>query len=258
MASKQVCFSCCTHFWRILFMIVNTVFALIGLGLTGLGIYLLASGNDLQFITGNQYANGGALILIAGLITFIIALVGLIGAAGMWSCVIAFYIVFMTLVVILEIVAGVLGFVYQMELGEIVAVRVTSAFDTFNAEDNDVTALVNFMQGEFQCCGYDSYEDWLDTPYLNNTQLFPDSCNCTNASTVDCISVPEVPNQMIYDRNCSAGVRSFLEENLIVIGAVGITFGVLELFGLGISIALCACFCYIKKHEDDYNFNKAV
>ncbi len=215
----------------------------------------------------------------------------------------------MTLVVILEIVAGVLGFVYQMELvshcshcsilqchdgvlvvqGEIVAVRVTSAFDTFNAEDNDVTALVNFMQGEvntlyrmanhfamhstspftrpaytmgfcvlmavasrwsitciygyvlginnnvlvfvqFQCCGYDSYEDWLDTPYLNNTQLFPDSCNCTNASTVDCISVPEVPNQMIYDRNCSAGVRSFLEENLIVIGAVGITFGVLEVY----------------------------
>ena len=73
--------------------------------------------------------------------------------------------------IILEIVAGALGFVYQMELvghcvlqyaiysvlnvhsiiivqGDFVAVRVTSAFDQYNAEDNDVTTVVDFMQGE--------------------------------------------------------------------------------------------------------------
>ena len=75
-------YNMCTH--------THTHTQLIGIALLGLGIYLLASGNDLQFITGNQYANGGALILIAGIITVIIAVVGLIGAAGMWPCVIVF------------------------------------------------------------------------------------------------------------------------------------------------------------------------
>ncbi len=70
--------------------------------------------------------------------------------------------------IILEIVAGALGFVYQMEVvghsvcykqcpecalyyycqGDFVAVRATSAFDEYTGEDNDVTTLVDFMQGE--------------------------------------------------------------------------------------------------------------
>ncbi len=69
---------------------IHAYLQFIGLGLLALGIYLLASGNGLQFITGNQYINGGALILIAGLITVFISVVGLIGAAGMWPCLIVF------------------------------------------------------------------------------------------------------------------------------------------------------------------------
>lgn len=57
----------------------------IGLGLIGLSIYLLATQNDLSFITGSNIASGGALILIAGLITAIISLIGILGALGKWS-----------------------------------------------------------------------------------------------------------------------------------------------------------------------------
>lgn len=84
------------------------------------------------------------------------------------------------------------------------------------------------MVVQFDCCGYDSYEDWLGTDYLNSTQLFPDSCNCTNTSAVECTTVTEVPQQMIYNQNCSVGVSAFLQENLLTIGAVGITFGVIQ------------------------------
>lgn len=43
-----------------------------------------------------------------------------------------------------------------------------------------------------------------------------------------CTVANEVPHQMIYDRNCSFAVRTFLIENLAVIGGVGIAFGVIE------------------------------
>ncbi len=57
---------------------------MIGLALVGLAIYLLATSNDLSFFTGNQIASGGALILIAGIITAIISFIGILGAIGMW------------------------------------------------------------------------------------------------------------------------------------------------------------------------------
>ena len=57
---------------------------LIGLGLFIFGIYLLASQNNLAFLTGTEFASGGVLILIAGFISFVIALIGVLAAAGMW------------------------------------------------------------------------------------------------------------------------------------------------------------------------------
>ncbi len=57
---------------------------IIGLCLVGLSIYLLASQNDLAFLTGNRIASGGVLILIAGIITAVISLIGVVGAIGMW------------------------------------------------------------------------------------------------------------------------------------------------------------------------------
>ena len=56
----------------------------IGLALVGLAIYLLASQNDLKFLTGSEIGSGAVLILIAGLITAAIAFVGVLGAIGMW------------------------------------------------------------------------------------------------------------------------------------------------------------------------------
>lgn len=58
---------------------------LIGLGVFATGIYLLASQNNLDFLTGSEYASGGVLILIAGFITVAISLIGVFAAAGMWS-----------------------------------------------------------------------------------------------------------------------------------------------------------------------------
>ena len=57
---------------------------MIGLALVGLAIYLLASQNDLRFLTGSNIASGAVLILIAGLITSVISFIGVLGAVGMW------------------------------------------------------------------------------------------------------------------------------------------------------------------------------
>jgi len=128
---------------------------LIGLGVFATGIYLLASQNNLDFLTGSEYASGGVLILIAGFITVAISLIGVIAAAGMWSVLFIIYIICMVVIVVLEIVAGVLGFVYREAVSQVAAERAQAAINLYRDRETnpgeyraDVNAIVDFMQSQ--------------------------------------------------------------------------------------------------------------
>ena len=45
-----------------------------------MGIYLLVTHNDFEYLTGNNIASGGAVILVAGVVSVMITLTGLVGA----------------------------------------------------------------------------------------------------------------------------------------------------------------------------------
>ena len=57
---------------------------IIGLALIAGGAYLIASGSNLSFLTGNGIASGAAIIIICGGVTLIITAIGLLGAFGLW------------------------------------------------------------------------------------------------------------------------------------------------------------------------------
>ena len=63
---------------------IFTSLQMIGLTMVAVGIWLLASNQSFDFITDTIYASPAALLIIAGVITVGIALVGILGAAGMW------------------------------------------------------------------------------------------------------------------------------------------------------------------------------
>lgn len=267
MVEKEQVMKCCVHFWRLLFIILNSIFLVIGLALVGLAIYLLASQNDLKFLTGSEIGSGAVLILIAGLITAAIAFVGVLGAIGMWPILLIVYIVLLFIIVVLEIVAGVLGFVYQNDLVTVSAERAGEAISMYRDEESDelredVNFVVDFLQNEFECCGYFTSSEWIGTAFFNSSMRYPDSCNCTELTEQPedmmenrCV-VQE--RQSIYIRACNETFSDFLNSNLIIVGGVGIAFGVFEILGIAVAIALTCCFCYIKKHDDEFDFTKAV
>ena len=53
---------------------------LIGLALIGGGSYLVHTGSNLDFFTGSQYFSGAVIIIVAGIITVLITIVGIVGA----------------------------------------------------------------------------------------------------------------------------------------------------------------------------------
>jgi len=63
---------------------MHTCTQLIGLALIAGGAYLIASGSNLSFLTGNGIASGAAIIIICGVVTLVITGIGLLGAFGLW------------------------------------------------------------------------------------------------------------------------------------------------------------------------------
>ena len=57
-----------------------------GSGLIGFGSYLINLGtqNNFDEVTGNEFVSGAAILVVAGGITFILALIAILGAIFMW------------------------------------------------------------------------------------------------------------------------------------------------------------------------------
>lgn len=53
---------------------------ILGIGLLVGGSYLVSTGNHLSLITGNSAVGGAALLIIAGIITILVATGGILGA----------------------------------------------------------------------------------------------------------------------------------------------------------------------------------
>ena len=67
----------------IIFMYMHTLPSpqqLIGLALVGGGSYLVHTGSNLDFFTGSRFFSGAVIIIVAGIITFLITIVGIVGA----------------------------------------------------------------------------------------------------------------------------------------------------------------------------------
>jgi hypothetical protein len=82
--------TCCTHTWRLVFVVLNILFTMVGLALIGIGIWLIATDATFSFITNSAIASPAALLIVAGVVTAVISVVGIIGAIGMWYCILVF------------------------------------------------------------------------------------------------------------------------------------------------------------------------
>ncbi|KAL5502288.1 hypothetical protein EMCRGX_G009034 [Ephydatia muelleri] len=244
--------NCCLQFWRCVLIIIDAAFVLVGLALLALAIYLLVTQVDFAFITGTKYASGAVLLLVAGVITVLIAGIGLVGAAGLFNLLLSIYIGIMLVIVVLEITAGILGFVYQKQVSFVVQNRFTDALMAYRNETSkdyrsDVNGFIDFFQKSARCCGYLSPDDWTNTVYYGNSSgRYPASCLCSNQTSSLCVLQSA---QTIWAQGCNTTLPGYLRGELVLLGGIGIAFGVIEIAGICVTIGLCACNLVVRRRK---------
>ena len=216
-----------------IFIIFNAFFAVCGLTLIVFGGVLV--GNNLNTLGfGGNLVGAGVLLIICGLVTFALAVVGVIGGLFQLRPFLVIFAIALIILVVIEVIAAILAFV----LGSTITVGFQDLMNRYT-RDNATREAIDNAQNTFNCCGAQSPQDWIGTPFYdsNNMQLPPSCCSATNATNPCRLTSPSL-------RTAGCTSTSVFTQNIGVavgLGVVAFLISLIEILGIVLSFGLCIC-----------------
>lgn len=224
---------------------MNVFFWFASCVLLAVGIYAMINKQQLYGKFSNLTTDPAVLLVLAGGVMFFIACGGCLGALRENICLLKFYSAMLGLMLLLEIAAAVLGYVYQGEVRS----QVDDAFRLMilrYRDDPDLQMLIDSVQKELKCCGSKDYRDWNNNIYFNCSSpsvekcSVPFSCCISDQINMQCgfnmqaVTVAEA-EEKIYTRGCLEGVEAWLKSNLITMAAAASVLPVVQILGFCLS-----------------------
>lgn len=223
---------------KFLLFAFNLVFVIAAIALIAVGAYVQVKLVDYYDFFGNQYTGPGILLIVVGVLIFVIAFFGCMGALKENYCLTMTFAVLLGLVFIMMIAGGIAAYVLRNEIeGEVKKILV-EAEDNYNKNDG-VTKTWDKLQREFECCGVNSSAEWPALPQMNGT--YPKSC-CKDEATCTL----DKPGDM-KTMNCEEAFVSWMEDKVAIIGGVGI--GLAFVMVVGVLFACCLARAIRKEYE---------
>ncbi|KAF7397566.1 hypothetical protein HZH68_008788 [Vespula germanica] len=178
----------------------------LGLGIMAVGVWAWTEKdtfNNLSRLT-NVALDPAFILILVGTVTFIIGFTGCVGALRENTCLLAAYAIFLALLLLMEMTAGVLGFIFK----DWIKSQATGGFQAFiihYREDPDQQNLIDWIQEDWlQCCGIEGPKDWDRNNYFN--------CSSSDIGSREACGVPfscckRKPNEIIKNKQCGYDVR---------------------------------------------------
>ncbi|KAI1278117.1 CD63 antigen [Halotydeus destructor] len=219
------------------FLAVNLAFIVLALVLSFLSVSFR---NELKTMTSlietPQHAAMAATLI--GFVTIIAAIVGVIGSTNRNTSALIGYATFMVLLFVTEtIILTICLFEFHDNMETRSAMRLDKLIADYG-NNNQTAQLVDDIQRQFECCGSNSSDIWLDL-----YEKFPSSC-CTNSTAV-C-------SEADFDFPCAGKIRGQLVSLSSNVMATIITLGILHAIGLLLSLSLTKTFINQKRKVVDF------
>ena len=249
----------CPKIVKWVFIFFNVIFAILGILLIALGSWLVATGHQfLQAVAEEQSSGelsglpvaltatalgGAGLIIFCGLVTFILAALGVLGGICQARPLLVIFAVGLILIVLIEFIGAVVVIVAVTQRPvaiDSIAARMRDSLELYRDPpvNEGANAFVDAMQRTFDCCGINSPDDWNDSTFVNSTGRFPDTC-CTGAIN-NCTTLATE----FHKRGCVPSIQSLLTTNrtaTIVVGVIALIILLVEISGIVIAFGLCCC-----------------
>ncbi|XP_074660355.1 tetraspanin-9-like [Tubulanus polymorphus] len=235
------------------FITFNVIFWLMGCGLVTMGIYLHVNKGPYMsaLAPGFNYLSASTIILTAGLFSLIIGFVACCGVLADSKCMMMTYFLIVSICIILEVISGVLGFVYRYQIENLVSKELKYSIHTIYPADrhNDYNGLRGMwtdIQTSLKCCGVKSYKDWYNINAWPGKKFVPDSCCTYDHLNKGCGRNGD--SRDWYKKPCLDEIVYWVSKHLYIIGLLSVTFLSVQL--VGVSISLILYFHYKRKRRN--------
>ncbi|CAG2220437.1 tetraspanin-9-like [Mytilus edulis] len=227
------------------FAICNILFFIMGIAAMCIGIYLKVSRSDfVEILQSKEFETSSALLISAGIIVIVVALVGFIGAWMNNQCMLGLYFIFVIVIFAMELAAGIIAFIYRKDIEVVIRRELLEG-----VKKDETRSAWDKLQEKYLCCGVNNYTDWYGVYDIHNYNTLPDSCcgytGCGQSGGV-----------VAYRISCYEDAKEWIIDNFYLIGAAGVAIGVLQLLLVIVSLALI-CFIRKEKSYKDYRRRSA-
>lgn len=213
----------------------NLVFMLTGIILIAVGAGVQTVYTEYELFLVTKFFSIPTFLIVIGSFVIVISFFGCWGALKENYCLILTFSVLLGIIFILELAAGISGYVLKADAEGLIKTSLTESMKEYNQNiANDMTDLWDSTQRGFHCCGVTNYTDW--NQYFKD-QLPISCCNIPNGvvGTFSCTALPEETHR--NGDGCLARFSNYISSHAVSLGVAGIVIAIIQFFGV-----LFACY----------------
>ncbi|XP_068433569.1 CD151 antigen-like [Clinocottus analis] len=236
-ARKEKNEQCGTVCLKYLLFIFNFFFWLAGVSVMAVGVWTLVEKSDyISLLSSKTYAASAYILVLAGVIVMVTGVLGCCATFKEQKRLLLGYFVLLLCIFILEILAGILAYIYYQQLNEELRQNLSDTMTRKYKQNSHehVTNAVDKLQQEFKCCGSNSSSDWADSVWIRSKdaagRVVPDSCCKTRQDL--CGRRDHPSNIYKVEGGCITKLEIFIMDHLKIIGAVGIGIACVQVIGM--------------------------
>lgn len=214
----------------------SLIFWFTGVILLAVGVWGKVSLEAYFSLASEESTNAPYVLIGTGATIVIFGLFGCFATCRGSPWMLKLYAMFLTLVFLAELVAGISGFIFRHEIKDKLGVAYKNAVISYNGNDTSSTA-VDAIQRTLHCCGVKNYTDWGDTTYFKAKGIPLSCCKENTKCSEESLSDMSKAEKEVYTMGCFTLVTNVMEANLGIIA--GISFGIAFFQLIGIFLSCC-------------------
>lgn len=213
----------------------SLIFWFTGVILLAVGVWGKVSLEAYFSLASDESTNAPYVLIGTGATIVIFGLFGCFATCRGSPWMLKLYAMFLTLVFLSELVAGISGFIFRHEIKAKLGSAYDNAVSSYNSTDGG--NAVDTIQRTLHCCGVKNYTDWSTTKYFQEKGIPASCCKENTKCSEETLKDLDKAKTEVYTTGCFALVTHVMEGNLGIIA--GISFGIAFFQLIGIFLACC-------------------
>jgi len=224
------------NFIKYLLFGFNFLFAITGIILLSVGLTVQGAYHGYSDVLDGGFYSVPTLLITIGSIIFCIAFFGCCGAIKENYCMTLTFSALLILVFILELSAGISGYVLRNQTYRLVEESLNKTMHEY-ANKTEISKIWDEIQIHFECCGVKAPNDWMNVEHV---QGIPMSCCKRDWGSVGNSTCSLETKDRLFTTGCLTEFGNFVRANAVSLGAAGIILAFIQLVGIFFS-------CFIAK-----------